>query len=202
MHDFPFSIFSEQEEPLQERWRNMRDRFFRPVCVLLSKVGVKPSHPTLLGLLMLVPFVYFFQTAPWLAALAIFLNVWVFDAIDGSLARYQHHETARGAFLDLVCDHAVFFGVMLTLVFYRTVDPFWASFYLLNYFSLLVFVIISRFLKVPVIPVLRSKLYVYLFFLIGLITGSNYLDVLLLFFGVYMAITNLFLFHRLRCSLP
>lgn len=56
---------------------------------------------------------------PWIAFLALLVSGFL-DTLDGSLARYLHRITSKGAALDIVCDRLVEFAVILGLFFVDT----------------------------------------------------------------------------------
>ncbi len=200
-HKLHLSTFSQAEDSFLSRFQRMRDVFFRPVSAFLTKIGVKANHLSYLTLLIMVPFVYFLNKNPLISFLAG-LSTLILDALDGCLARYQKTESERGALLDIGVDHFVLFTVVLSLIYAKTIDGFWGAAYAVNYLLMISLVMAMRSLKLHVFPVVRSKYYLYLFWVIFIFTGLNYLDILLVFFSIYMFLTNLFLFHKLRCSLP
>lgn len=200
MHQLVFNIFSDKEEGIYHRFRDFRDKVFAPFCIFLARLGVKPDNLSYFSLFLAIPVVFFLASVPWISFLFLALSV-IADMLDGCLARCQHHLSQRGSLLDIGCDHAVFLIVMFSFIFFQMTSPFWMSLYLVNYTILLFMVLTMRSLQLHVIPVIRSKFYIYLVFLIWLITGYNYFDPVLVFFSIYMIITNVFLFHKLRCSL-
>jgi len=195
-----FSIFAEDEDLYNSKLRKLRDKISAPLCRFFTKYGFKPNTLSYLGLLTTVPFVYFFGFHPGIAFIFILINV-LFDSIDGPLARFQHRLSVKGAIIDVVCDYLSFFIIFLTFLYYGLLSPFWGAVYLLNYVVMLALVIFCRAMKITFFPVLRSKYYIYSVFLIWLITGSNFFDPFLVLCSVYMVVTNIFLFDRIRCSI-
>jgi len=185
---------------LYHKSQKIRDQLFSPLCAVLTKMGIKPDHLSYLNLLMIVPFAYFFQTIPFVSFGVLVVSILI-DAVDGCLARFQKISSEKGALLDIASDHFVFFGVLLTLICFRTLDGFWGSLYSLNYLLMIVLVIVMRSINLHVFPILRSKYYFYALWTLLIFTGLNYFSVFLVFFCIYMFLTNLFLFHKLRCSL-
>jgi phosphatidylglycerophosphate synthase len=195
-----FSIFSEEEEAGYLKFRDWRDRLFAPVTFFLARHGVSAIHLSITGLLMVLPFVFFFKSNPWMAFIFLLLNVF-FDSLDGPLARRKGLPESGGSVIDFACDHLGFFVIFMTFFFYQLLSPFWGAIYLVNYSLMLSMVIFCRALKIRFFPVIRSKYYIFLIFFIWLVSGYNYFDPTLVFFSVYMAITNFFLFDRIRCSI-
>jgi phosphatidylglycerophosphate synthase len=196
-----FSIFSEEEEKGYMRWRVLRDRALGPMAVWLAGHGVSATMISAAGLLTVLPFIWFFGFNPWLAFIFIILNVFL-DALDGPVARAKGGSVARqGAVIDFACDHLGFFIIFMTFFYYGLMNPFWGSLYLVNYVVMLAMVLFCNALKIRFFPVIRSKYMIYLIFFVWLMTGYNHFDAVLVFFTFYMAITNYFLFTRIRCQL-
>jgi len=201
MHrDVTFSIFAEEEEASQRKWRNFRDRLAEPFCVFFQKYNISPDFLSHAGLAMVLPFIYFFGFNPALALVFILLNLF-FDALDGPLSRHMNKATTRGAVTDIMSDYLSFFIIFLTFLYFGLLNPFWGAIYILNYAVMLALVIICRGLRIKFFPVIRSKYYVYLVFIVWIINGQNYFDPMLVLFSVYMFVTNFFLFERIKCSL-
>ncbi len=199
-HKIHFSTFSNAEDSVYERLRDFRDRFWKPVCVFLTHLGVKPDHLSYLNLVMVFGFVYFLIDIPLISFFALLTSV-ILDSIDGSLARHQKVSSDKGSLLDIGMDHFVLMAVILTLIYTKAMDGFWGAAYAINYLVMIMHVLSMRALRLHVFPVVRSKYYLYLVWALFLFTGLNYLDVFLVFFSIYMFLTNLFLFRTFRCSL-
>jgi phosphatidylglycerophosphate synthase len=194
-----FSIFSREEESANLKWRAFRDNFFKPVSGFLSGYGIQPSLLSYLGLAMVLPFIYFFPSNPWFSFLFILLNLFL-DGIDGPYARYVHKDSLKGSITDLSCDYLSFLIIFMTFLYFGLMNYFWATLYILNYVLMLGFVIYCRNKKIRFFPVMRSKYYLYGTFFILIVWNINIFDPLLVFFSIYMVITNILLFDRIRCS--
>ncbi len=197
---YDFGIFSEEEEEKYIKWRNLRDRFFHPLCVHLAKLRIPPAFLSYAGLLTVVPFIIFFPINPWFSFFAILANVF-FDSIDGPYARYTKKDSSNGALTDMICDYGSFIVFFMTIFFYGLMNRFWAGFYIVNYAVMISLVIFCHKKKINFFPVIRSKYYFYGIFLILLISGRNIFDPFLVFFSVYMLISNILLADKLRCSI-
>ncbi len=199
-HKIHLSTFSQIEDSTYERFQLMRDRFFEPVCSFFTKAGIKPNHLTFLNLLMVIPFIYFLSGSPIVSFFVLLLSV-ILDSLDGCLARYQKINSEKGALLDIGVDHFILFSVVLAFIFTKTIDGFWGAAYGLNYMLMIGLVMAMRSMKLHVFPIVRSKYYLYGLWALFIFTGLSYLDLFLVFFSIYMFLTNLFLFYKLRCSL-
>lgn len=200
-HKLHLSTFSQAEDSIYQRFQRMRDRFFKPVCAFLSKIGLKADHLSYFNLVLVVPFAYFLNKSPFISFGALVLSV-IVDSLDGCLARYQKDENNAGALLDIAADHFVLFSFVLVLIYAKTIDGFWGAAYAVNYLLMITLVLGMRSLNLHVFPIVRSKYYLYLLWALFIFTGLSYMDIFLVFFSIYMFLTNLFLFHNLRCSLP
>jgi len=198
--DVGFSIFAEEEDEFFAKWRKWRDGLFKPIVQLLARYGVTAWHLSFVGLIMVVPFIFFFKFNPWLAFFFLLLNVF-FDGIDGPLARIKGSVSVSGELTDLACDQLSFLIVFMTFLYYQLVGSFWGALYIVNYFLMLAMVIYCRLNKIRFFPVLRTKYVIYLVFLLWILTGVNFFDTVIVFFTVYMVLTNYFLFQKIRCSL-
>ncbi|MBP7058430.1 CDP-alcohol phosphatidyltransferase family protein [Candidatus Gracilibacteria bacterium] len=193
------NIFSDGEEKTYMKWRLWRDKVLEPVLAKLSALGIKANWVTYASFLMVFPFIYFFKFNPWIAFIFIVLNV-IFDGIDGSLARYKGASSDQNGLMDTVFDNLSFLVFFMTVFYYGVFSPFWGALYISNYIVLLFLIAIARNLKIKVFPVIRSRYYFFLFLLIFLLTGWNFFDYFLVMLSVYMAITNVFLFQRIKCT--
>lgn len=194
---------AEDEEKMYLALRGRREKIVRPLVAWLAKKRITPDSLSYTGLAMLVPFVYFFSFHPWIAFVFLLFTK-LFDSLDGSLARYLKRDSRRGAFLDVSCDYVAFFTTFLVFFYFKLFNPFWGALYILNYAVLEGFVIYGRVSRLTLFPVFNRVIPnygCYLVFFIWLISGYNYFDPFLVFVSIYMAVTNFFLFLRVRWSL-
>jgi phosphatidylglycerophosphate synthase len=191
------SIFSEKENSFYLKCRNGREKVLMPIAAAIANTGISASYITFAGLLLMVPFVYFFRFNPWFSLIFLLLSL-LLDSIDGTVARLQKADSERGAFNDFIADYTVYMIVFLTMLFYGLLNPFWATFHTFNYLTMQMLVIYANYKEIEVFPVIRSKFLVYLFFVIWLITANNYFDGLLVFMTIYMIITNFFLYLKIK----
>ena len=200
MRKFAIHFFSEEEEGLYLKIRLWRDKFFQPLCVFLAQKKVTPNVLSFLGLLMMAFFVYFFRFNPWFSLLFLLLNLF-FDSVDGVLARFLQQQSVRGDLLDHAFDQVSFFIAFLTFLSFQLIQPLWASVYLLNYVIMVFFTMILRSLQIKFFAVIHSKFFLYGTFLFWLLSGLNWFDPMVVFFSVYMIVTNIFLFYKLQWAL-
>ena len=84
-----------------------RSFYFRPIAIVLSKLGVTPNIVSYLGVLLMVAFI--FEISRSLSGAAYLLaGQLICDQIDGAIARYKHTDSDRGKFIDVLADTTVF----------------------------------------------------------------------------------------------
>ena len=99
------------------RWvRTWYGRFFRPVLLLLARLGVTPNMLTISSLILIIMAGYVLSQNHMVIGGLLLLWGGVLDGVDGELARVMHRETKFGAFLDSICDHCGDFALNLGLL--------------------------------------------------------------------------------------
>lgn len=132
---FPFSYTLRQSKNNQRRDKiydeavSVRDRMFRVFAVILTKIGVKPDYITIVGILLMLVFIYFVKHDTQTAALILFLALFC-DWIDGVVARYQKTANDRGKFVDLSVDTFNSFLFTIGLVFGGLTEAIYVAPYL------------------------------------------------------------------------
>lgn len=89
----------------------------QPLTELLSGLGVRPNHLTLLGVLLTGAAAWLLILELLLAAGLVWLLASAMDLLDGVLARHQGCASKYGAFLDSTFDR-VSEGILLTAIVY------------------------------------------------------------------------------------
>lgn len=189
-----------EEDQHYLRIRQWRDKVFRPLCLWLKKFPISPDHLTYAGFLMMIPFVYFFHFHPWLSFLFLMLNL-LLDSLDGVFARLTGKTSPKGDFLDHGLDYLSFFIAFLTVQFYGMVDNFWATLYLLNYLIMIFLEVMAKQSNIKIFPTIKTKFGFYGLIFIWLVSGQSFLNPCMVLATVYMMVTNVFLFHRIRWAL-
>ncbi len=182
------------------RIRLIRDKFFGGFVKQLTLLNIKPFHISIAGIFSILLFIYFFRFNPWIACVFIVANLFL-DGIDGALARYQKNDGVSGAITDVAVDNLCFFLVFMTVFYYGILNYFWGTTYLFLQTVMLFLVLSCNSMKISVFPIVKPKYYFYLFLFMFVFVGWNFFDQLLVGFSVYMAITNVFLFEKIRWSI-
>ncbi len=98
------------------RWLRRRyGRALAPPMVALADCGITPGMLTAGGLLMMIMAGALLSAHHFIFGGVVLLAGGILDGIDGELARVTGAASARGAFLDSICDHAGDFAVYLGL---------------------------------------------------------------------------------------
>lgn len=95
------------EEEVYKSVAIKRSRFFRPMAVILGRLGFTPDKLSYSGLVSMIAFVVVVDEHRILAFWFLVL-VLLFDQLDGALARYQKTDSDRGKFVDVIVDSTTF----------------------------------------------------------------------------------------------
>lgn len=77
---------------------------FEPLGPLFAKIGIKPNHLTLLGGVLSLIGAGYIAAGELKTGICVIIFTWLFDVIDGALAKYSGHVTRFGGFFDSVMD--------------------------------------------------------------------------------------------------
>jgi len=79
-------------------------KLFAPFGPIFKTWGIKPNHLTVLGAFLSLFGVYFIARGEFRKGILIVIFTWLFDVLDGALAKYAGQITRFGGFLDSVID--------------------------------------------------------------------------------------------------
>jgi len=113
-HQNKINAFSANEATFQNSFGVWRQKIFQPLLVLIDKTCITPDMLSVLGILVMLLLPLGFLYSPAYLILAYLLHLFL-DGIDGALARYKGISSQRGAYLDVVVDHASLVATVLTL---------------------------------------------------------------------------------------
>ncbi len=173
-----------------------RDLIFESPARHLIKRRVSANMISFLRLFLMIPVFFTVGPMPWLAMLILLLN-FVLDGLDGVVARLSHSASIRGRALDVSIDNFFVIPILLGLVLYNLVAPFWASLYMVN-------ILINYFCKylkfgieVGKYPFPLSKYFIYLALAVFALFNDNFYDPILLFWSVFLLIENIYLIFNI-----
>lgn len=89
---------------IKERMRQAAHTVFEPLVRGLARAGVRPTHMTVLGLLLSLVAALAFFTGGFRQGAALLMLGGLCDILDGELARERHEASKFGAFLDSTLD--------------------------------------------------------------------------------------------------
>ncbi|ADB57501.1 archaetidylinositol phosphate synthase [Archaeoglobus profundus] len=89
----------------------------KPITNILAKIGIKPNHLTILGLLLGFLCAYEIYLGNYTVSVILLILSSLMDALDGALARDKGMITEFGGFLDSVLDRYVDIAIFFALGF-------------------------------------------------------------------------------------
>ncbi len=107
---YPKRLNKSQE--VYDRSVRMRWFLFRPLVVVLARLGVSANAVSYASVLAMLPVVFVAHDHPWLAVACMAGSV-VLDMNDGLVARHRGTASDKGKFVDMVCDNVSFTVFML-----------------------------------------------------------------------------------------
>ena len=190
-------MIKKYKKPLQDFYfifRRNKDSLVKPLVVFIDKFGITANLITMFRLFLVI-----------LAALLIkwntILSFWIFvftyllDAFDGPLARYQRKATERGALFDLLSDQFTPVVLILGLIFYRKIEAFSATLYLVLFIS---FVFLNtRYNNLNDVPYFYNKFWVIAAAALWAFTGNNLIDSAIVGLDIYLLIVLIFDIYNL-----
>lgn len=78
---------------------------------------ITPNQITLGRMVLFIPIVYYFYLENLTGVLIFYLLFWLFDLIDGSLARYQKISHDKGRFFDSVVDNFAYCLIIIGFIY-------------------------------------------------------------------------------------
>jgi phosphatidylglycerophosphate synthase len=189
--------FGGVERPIQESFARFRTRKLGPWLMPLRRLGLKADHVTLAGLILLIPYGYFFTAHPvW--AVGFLLGSVLLDGLDGVFARATGTANAGGAFTDVCADQVGVVVTALLLIHHQLVLPVLGAYYALIYVTMVALSVWQNSLGVPLQIVIRSKYPLYAFVAAWALADWNGFAWLMGFFSVTMTWSSVQSFFRLK----
>lgn len=94
------------------------DRAFAPLGPALTKAGVTPNQLTMVGVVLSFAGAAVLAGGRLRAGMAILVFTWLFDVLDGALAKYSGQVSRFGGFLDSVMDRYTEGAVFVAFAYY------------------------------------------------------------------------------------
>lgn len=110
---YPERLSKSQE--VYDRSVRVRWLLFRPLVVILVRLGVTANLVSYASPLAMLPFVFVARDHPWIGIACIATSI-LLDMNDGLVARYRGTASDKGKLVDMVCDNLSFTVFMVGLV--------------------------------------------------------------------------------------
>lgn len=94
------------------------DRLFAPLGPVFRAAGVTPNHLTLSGVLLSFAGAAVVASGRLRAGMLVLIFTWLFDVLDGALAKYSGQVSRFGGFLDSVMDRYTEGAVFVAFAYY------------------------------------------------------------------------------------
>ena len=101
---------------LSKPLKNSAERLLKPVALIIGKLGIKPNHITVMGLLLTFWAAWFIYNKEIYFAFLIGLIASLCDGADGLVARVTGTSSKKGGYLDAVIDRyadCIAFGALI-----------------------------------------------------------------------------------------
>jgi len=101
---------------LSKTLKKSAESLLEPVALIVGKLGIKPNHITVMGLLLTFWAAWFIYNKEIYFAFIIGLMASLFDGADGLVARVTQTSSKRGGYLDAVLDRyadCIAFGALI-----------------------------------------------------------------------------------------
>jgi phosphatidylglycerophosphate synthase len=141
------SIYSEEEERVLGPWQQIRQVLFSPIALVLSRLGIGADALSFTSVALSIGFCLFapfhFTVAFWLLTTSF-----IFDGLDGVVARQTRSNSTKGSFTDTCCDLAALAFSVAGMAWIGAIHPALAVLYVYGYTVLVLFLVLHRLLRV------------------------------------------------------
>ena len=192
--------WSPSERKMKAIIEKLKGIFFTPLVLLLLKLKITANmvsyFSALLGLVSVI--VLFFDIR--MSAILLLIS-FMFDGIDGSLARASKKDNLEGSITDCFCDQIVISSTTIGFIAIGVINPIIGGSYLVTYPVVIIFTILRNLLDKPSIYVFRPRIIVYLIFIIYAFAGINLMDWIVLPLSIILFYQIIKDFYFLRGAL-
>lgn len=173
---------------------------FTPLIRLLIKLKITANmvsyFSAFLGIVSVI--VLFFDIK--ISAIILLIS-FVFDGIDGSLARANKKDNLEGSITDCFCDQIVISSTTIGFIAIGIINPTIGGLYLVTYPIVIIFSIIRNLVNKPRAYVLRPRIVVFAIFILYAITDINLMDWIVLPLSLLLLFQIIVDFYFLRGTL-
>jgi len=107
------------------RFKQITEKVFKPFAKILSEIGLKPNHLTMIAFALSVITAYLILVHDFAWAAVTLLAAGGSDLLDGLVARTTNSVTVRGGFLDSVFDRYSDAVIIGAITFSGNCEPIW-----------------------------------------------------------------------------
>jgi phosphatidylglycerophosphate synthase len=127
---------------------NFRAKYFKPILEILALLRITPNQITVFRLVFVIPIIFYFALENLTGVIIFYILFWLFDLVDGSLARYLNNQSDKGRFFDTLVDNFMY-GVLMIGMIDLQITWLWllAANILLEYFVQLLAIIYKQWGK-------------------------------------------------------
>ncbi|MCD6109316.1 CDP-alcohol phosphatidyltransferase family protein [bacterium] len=183
------TIYSTFEMGFIRKANKIKIFFLNPVVKFLDKVGISANMVSIfsavvavvgLALSYLTKDVVYFAVGIWIHLLL--------DCADGTLARYQHSNSSKGAFIDVFCDHAGVISASIFAYLFMMVDLIDISLFVFMYSVLMSIILYLLKNHSSYKFVIRPRFYFYVAITIDIFFSQQITSVTILIANIVMLI--------------
>ncbi|MBI2672090.1 CDP-alcohol phosphatidyltransferase family protein [Candidatus Woesearchaeota archaeon] len=179
--------------------RKIRDRLFKPILKILTRLGLTATKVSNFKLVIFFPFLFLVKSNLKLAFSFVLLS-YLSDIFDGPLARYQKKQSDRGKFLDIFGDFSVYLLIILNLFFLNVMNNNLLVYHLFIFPLVMILATLKKqenektdWIIKPAPELGQFNMLFLLFLFLYIYFGVNYLNLVLLL--INMLYTGLTLFY-------
>jgi len=154
------NCYSAGERAWMEATQRWRGRIFSPLLDLLTRLGMRPTHLTLLSTTSGLTACVLFMLCKPAAFVMLGLHV-LFDGLDGPLARHTGMASRSGTFTDTMSDQLVLTGFTLTLMSAGVLSILPGGLYIFLYAVVVAFAMVRNAMAMPYSWLFRPRFFVF-----------------------------------------
>lgn len=182
-----------------------RTKYLQSLWRLLTRIGLTANDITFFRLVFIIPLYLLSVIWPNLFWFAIvYILFWLFDLLDGGLARYQKTASDRGKFLDVFVDVFVYSVTLLLLLFFSLGNSLIFAYQILIHASVYILAIVSKYegaktdwIILPKPDLTYLKFTAHAILLIAVLFNLEIINIGFMILNAYMSVLALYYFYKI-----
>jgi len=181
-----------------------RAKVLEPLLSLLAKFKITPDDITTFRLIFIIPIIYCFYQQNLTGIAVFYIVFWLFDLLDGDLARYLKQTSDRGRFFDTLVDNFVYSLIIIGFIYLEPQLYLILAFHVLIQLAVQVLAIVKKQAKKKSdwiinaqadIPYVKSlgHLFLFLYWI-----GWNQLPILFTALNIWLAILAVYYYLMIK----